>query len=75
MNVKDYKFFQKLEALPFVEKIWLYGSRARNDARDRSDIDLAIECPHATFWDWQKALDIIEDADTLLKIDCAIWTI
>lgn len=70
MNVKEYTFFQKLEKLPFVEKIWLYGSRAREDSRERSDIDLAIECPNATFMDWQKVLDIIEDADTLLKIDC-----
>lgn len=70
MDVRNYTFLQKLEQLPFIEKIWLYGSRARGDSRDRSDIDLAIECPSATFLDWQKALDIIENADTLLKIDC-----
>lgn len=70
MDVGEYTFLKKIEKLPFVEKIWLYGSRARKDFRDRSDIDLAIECPHATFMDWQKILDIIEDADTLLKIDC-----
>lgn len=70
MNVKEYTFFQKLEKLPFIEKIWLYGSRAREDSRDRSDIDLAIECPNASFMEWQQLLDIIEDADTLLKIDC-----
>ncbi|MBS0271111.1 MAG: nucleotidyltransferase substrate binding protein [Proteobacteria bacterium] len=70
MNVTDYKFFHRLEQLPFVEKIWLYGSRARGDSWDRSDIDIAIECPQATYPDWQKVRDIIEDADTLLKIDC-----
>lgn len=59
MDVRDYTFLQKLEQLPFIEKIWLYGSRARGDSRDRSDIDLAIECPSATFLDWQKALDIL----------------
>ena len=48
----------------------MYGSRAWGDHRERSDIDLAIECPNATFSDWQKVLDILEDADTLLKIDC-----
>lgn len=70
MNVIDYRFFQKLEKLPFVKKIWLYGSRARDECWERSDIDIAIECPDATFLDWQKVLDIIENADTLLKIDC-----
>lgn len=73
MNVTDYKFIQKLENLPFVEKIWLYGSRARGDFKDRSDIDIAIECPQASDSDWYKVEDIIEDADTLLKIDCVRW--
>ncbi len=36
----------------------------------RSDIDLALVCPTATSNDWLKVLDIIDDADTLLKIDC-----
>ncbi len=70
MDLIDYTFFQKLEKLPFVEKIWLYGSRARGDFKDRSDIDIAIECPGASRADWHKVLDIIEEADTLLKIDC-----
>lgn len=59
-----------MEELPFIEKIWLYGSRARGDSWDRSDIDIAIDYPHATYADWQNVRDIIEDADTLLKIDC-----
>ena len=70
MDISSYAFLKKLEKLPFIEKIWLYGSRAREDSRDRSDIDLAIECPDATFLDWQNVLDVIENADTLLKIDC-----
>jgi len=70
VNVIDYTFFQELEKLPFIEKIWLYGSRARGDAWDRSDIDIAIECPKASDADWHKVLDVSENADTLLKIDC-----
>ncbi len=70
MKITDYRFLQKLAGLPFVEAIWLYGSRARGDHRERSDIDLAIICPQATNGDWLKLLDIIDDADTLLKIDC-----
>jgi predicted nucleotidyltransferase len=70
INIKEFLFFKKLSQLPFVEKIFLYGSRSRGDHYDRSDIDLAIECPDASFRDWQTILTIIEDADTLLKIDC-----
>jgi predicted nucleotidyltransferase len=27
----DYKFIEKLKSLPFIEEIWLFGSRARGD--------------------------------------------
>lgn len=70
MKVTDYEFFQKLTALPFVERIWVYGSRARGDFQERSDIDLVIDFPHATPSQWQEVLDILDNADTLLKIDC-----
>ena len=36
----------------------------------RSDIDLAIECRAASSENWNKILLIIEEADTLLSIDC-----
>lgn len=70
MKVTDYEFFPKLTALPFVERIWVYGSRARGDYQERSDIDLVIDSPHATSSQWQEVLGILENADTLLKIDC-----
>jgi predicted nucleotidyltransferase len=65
-----YQFIERLKALPFVEAIYLYGSRARGTQRPRSDIDLAIVCPKANGRDWRQVLDIVEDADTLLEIDC-----
>lgn len=50
-----------------AEKIVLFGSRARGDNHDRSDIDLAVygmpEENRAYFW-WE-----IEDLPTLLKFD------
>ncbi|MDX2050623.1 MAG: nucleotidyltransferase domain-containing protein [Rickettsiaceae bacterium] len=66
----DYRFIKELKQLEFVEEIWLFGSRARGDNQERSDIDIAILCPKATSSDWLKVTDIIDDADTLLKIDC-----
>jgi predicted nucleotidyltransferase len=66
----DYQFIKQLEKLSFVEQIWLFGSRARGDNQERSDIDLAINCPKAQEIDWLAVIDVIKDADTLLKIDC-----
>jgi nucleotidyltransferase substrate binding protein (TIGR01987 family) len=65
-----YKFLEKLKTLPFIDEIWLFGSRARGDNQSRSDIDIAIICPSATNSDWLKIDEIIENSDTLLKIDC-----
>ena len=69
-KLKKYKFIEQLKSLPFVNEVWLYGSRARGDNEERSDIDLAIVCPKATNSDWFKVIEIVEESDTLLKIDC-----
>ena len=66
----DYAFLRRLAALPFVEAIWLFGSRVGDRHAPRADIDLAVNCPRATDRDWQQVMDIVEDADTLLAIDC-----
>ena len=69
-DIKSYQFFQDLVNLEFVEKILLFGSRARENHVKTSDIDLAIVCPGASENEWFEVLDIIDQADTLLKIDC-----
>lgn len=69
-NIKGYDFYSALRRLPYVKAIWLYGSRARMDNQDRSDIDLAILSPGASSEQWRKIRDIIDNADTLLSIDC-----
>lgn len=69
MNFEDFNFFQELKKQPSIEEIWLYGSRARGDFSDRSDIDIAILCPSATSEEWMKIEEILDSADTLLKID------
>jgi len=66
----NYQFIERLKNLPFIDEIWVFGSRARGDYRKKSDIDLAILCPNSTDKDWISVMDIIEDADSLLKIDC-----
>ena len=68
--IKTYAFYQQLCKLTFIDKIILFGSRARGDHKKKSDIDLGILCPHANHADWISVTNIITDADTLLPIDC-----
>jgi predicted nucleotidyltransferase len=69
MDIKRYKFYHELIKHPYVETIWLFGSRARQDNQERADIDLAVLCPKASFEEWCELENIIDNADTLLKID------
>ncbi len=55
--------------LASINKIYLFGSRARGDASARSDIDLAIACPNANSRTWLDIKETIEETPTLLKID------
>lgn len=68
-SITSHHFFKQLSKLAFIDAIWLYGSRARGEQNERSDIDLAIICPKANEADWRQVRDIIEAADTLLEID------
>jgi len=61
---------RRLAEHPAVERVWLFGSRARGDHFERSDIDLAIEAPAMDRSDSLRIkVDIEEDAPTLLCID------
>ncbi|NBC34396.1 MAG: nucleotidyltransferase domain-containing protein [Alphaproteobacteria bacterium] len=59
----------ELSRFPDVERVILYGSRARGDAAPRSDIDLAVDCPLASRSMWLRMIDAFEEADALLFID------
>jgi len=59
----------RLGAEPSVQRVILFGSRARCDAQARADVDLAVEAPGASSRDWLRFTDMLEDADTLLPID------
>ena len=48
-----------------VERVVLFGSRARGDYRERSDIDLAVSGGDVACF----SLDVDEETSTLLKYD------
>ncbi len=69
-EITAYQFYSNLCKMPCIERIVLFGSRARGDHRARSDIDLGVDAPTATTDEWLNILELIDNADTLLKIDC-----
>ena len=70
-KISNYRFFNELKSLPFVEKILLFGSKAKNSDTFYSDIDIALSLSkNHSKNDWLAVNDIIRNADTLLKVDC-----
>ena len=67
--LNHYQFIEDLKSLWFVDRILLFGSRANGTNRDKSDIDLAIDCPNADILKWDLIKEIIEYGDTLLMVD------
>ena len=65
-----YRFPAELGQLPFIRSLRLFGSRARGDHQPRSDIDLAVDAAGAAAGDWERVLEVLDEADTLLTIDC-----
>lgn len=60
---------EKMSHYASVEKVILFGSRARGDFEERSDVDVAILCPGATDEEWLQMELQMEEIPTLLKID------
>ncbi|QSO47424.1 nucleotidyltransferase domain-containing protein [Alicyclobacillus mengziensis] len=56
-----------------IERVILFGSRARGDHEERSDIDLAVDAPNMEIAKWDETcLLMAENSKTLLAIDL-IW--
>lgn len=68
-DITTYDFFTRLTALPCVEAVYLYGSRARGDADTYSDYDLAIHCPNAREEEWNTLVEMLENAPFLNHIE------
>jgi len=69
MTAPEIMLARRLSVFPEVERVILFGSRARGDAAPRTDIDVAVECPTADIRRWFEIEEAAENAPTLLKID------
>lgn len=72
MKVED--IFQEIRLIctqyPAIKQVWIFGSHARGDATERSDIDLAVL--GVSFRDpvWHQFLEALDNIPTLRMIDC-----
>jgi predicted nucleotidyltransferase len=69
---EHYLFVRKLRAHESVKQLIVFGSFARGEQRQGSDIDLAITCVPNTPSQRAQIEAIVEDADTLRRIDL-VW--
>lgn len=65
----EFSFIETLAKNKSVNKIILFGSRARNDFEEYSDIDLAVDCPTMTKYEWLKIKEYVTyDLDIFIRI-------
>lgn len=62
-----------LARFPGVERVWVYGSRARGDFRTSSDIDLMVDAPSWTEQDFTPLWAAVDDLRLLQGVDIALW--
>jgi predicted nucleotidyltransferase len=58
---------------PAIEKVLLFGSRAKNTWKDGSDIDLAVMGPTLSDPDFTKLWNQLDDLPLVFKVDCLHW--
>ena len=59
----------RLAAEPGVRRVVLFGSRARGDAGERADVDLALDAPGLSRAGWVRLRAEAEEARTLYSVD------
>lgn len=57
------------EATPCLDRVWVFGSRARGDFRNESDIDLAIDAPGMEASDYSRLQGRLDELGLIYKVD------
>ena len=57
------------DAAPDLERVWIFGSRARGDHRNESDIDLAVDAPAMSPRDYSALTGRLEDLGLIYRVD------
>ena len=58
---------------PGLDRLWIFGSRARGDHRQRSDIDLVADAPGWTLRDSLDFVEALKHLPMVYPVDCAWW--
>ncbi len=58
---------------PGVETVWIYGSRARGDHREASDIDLAVDAPEFDREAFSRLWAAVDGERFLYQVDLTHW--
>mgnify|MGYP003590944560 FL=1 len=61
------------DATQGVQRVWVFGSRARDDWRPRSDIDLAVDAPGWSAQDFLRFKERMEDLPIVYPLDVVHW--
>ena len=64
---------QVFRRFPEVERVLIYGSRARGDYQPYSDIDLAIVAPTMTPQRFAELWSALEDLPLIFRLDVVHW--
>ena len=58
---------------PGLQQVWIFGSRARDDWRERSDIDLAVNAPGWSRADFRSFADALARLPVVYSVDAVHW--
>ena len=61
------------DATQGVQRVWVFGSRARDDWRPRSDIDLAVDAPGWSAQDFLRFKERMKDLPIVYPLDVVHW--
>ena len=65
----EHSFIEQLSMNINVVRIILFGSRSRDDYEKYSDVDLAVECPNMSKFEWMKLKEFVTyDLNIFIRI-------